>query len=207
MPPDDRPIPRFLAEPAQEALPYGRWADALGERFLDECRRLDTDEDLGQPGPVSWFPDRTYGGRTYVPATAPTSTGYELFGYVSFTREHEGAEAKDFQTVADFTDETAEANPDWRLDLSDQEIAAWRGPQGRRGEIALVWGVALEQKGLVVTAELGPTTTDQCALLEDRFTLVSLDAYTGDYLEVVLWGSDGREIATESLYADDDEEG
>src|SRR2546423_7960462 len=203
MPPDDRPIPRCLAEPAQEALPYGRWADALGERFLEECGRLDAGEDLGQPGPISWFPDRTYGGRTYVPATAPTSTGYELFGYVSFTREHEGAEAKDFQAVADFTDETAEANPDWRLDLSDQEIAAWRGPQGRRGEVTLVWGVAVEHNGLVVTAELGPTTTDQCALIEDRFALVSLDAYTGDYLEVVLWGSDGREIASESLYAEE----
>ena len=89
------------------------------------------------------------------------------------------------------------------LHCTDQEIASWRGPQGRRGEIALVWGVALEHKGLVVTAELGPTTTDQCALIEDRFTLVSLDAYTGDYLEVVLWGSDGREIASESLYAEE----
>ena len=205
MPPDDRPIPRFIAEPPQEALPYGRWADALAERFLAECRRIDSDEDLGEPGDVLWFPDRSYGGRTYVPATAPTSTGFEVFGYVSFTREHEGAEATDFFSVADFTDETADANPDWRLDLSDQEIASWRGPQGRRGEIALVWGVALEHKGLVVTAELGPTTTDQCALMEDRFTLVSLDAYTGDYLEVVLWGSDGREIATESLYADENE--
>ena len=151
-----------------------------------------------------WFPDRTWGGRTYVPATAPTSTGFELFGYVSFTREHEGAEATDFEAVADFTDETAEANPDWRLDLSDQEIASWRGPQGRRGQIALVWGVALEHKGIAVTAELGPTTTDQCALIEERFTLVSLDSYTGDYLEVVLWGSDGREVASESLYAEDD---
>ena len=205
MPPDDRPIPRFIAEPPQEALPYGRWADALAERFLAECRRIDSDEDLGEPGDVLWFPDRSYGGRTYVPATAPTSTGFEVFGYVSFTREHEGAEAADFFSVADFTDETADANPDWRLDLSDQEIASWRGPQGRRGEIALVWGVALEHKGLVVTAELGPTTTDQCALMEDRFTLVSLDAYTGDYLEVVLWGSDGREIAAESLYADENE--
>ncbi|TMK63403.1 MAG: hypothetical protein E6G07_10195 [Actinobacteria bacterium] len=205
MPPDDRPIPRFIAEPPQEALPYGRWADALAERFLAECRRIDSDEDLGEPGDVIWFPDRSYGGRTYVPATAPTSTGFEVFGYVSFTREHEGAEAADFFSVADFTDETADANPDWRLDLSDQEIASWRGPQGRRGEIALVWGVALEHKGLVVTAELGPTTTDQCALMEDRFTLVSLDAYTGDYLEVVLWGSDGREIAAESLYADEDD--
>ena len=205
MPPEDRPIPRFAAEPPQEALPYGRWADALGERFLEACRRIDSDEELGEPGAVTWFPDRTYAGRTYVPATAPTSNGFELFGYVSFTREHEGAEATDFEVAADFTDETAEANPDWRLDLSDQEIATWRGPQGRRGEITLVWGVALEHKGLVVTAELGPTTTDQCALIEDRFTLVSLDAYTGDYLEVVLWGSDGREIAAESLYADEDE--
>ena len=206
MPPDDRPIPRFIAEPPQDALPYGRWADALAERFLAECGQIDSDEDLGEPGEVLWYPDRTYGGRTYVPATAPTSNGFELFAYVSFTREHEGAEAADFFSAADFTDETAEANPDWRLDLSDQEIASWRGPQGRRGEIALVWGVALEHKGLVVTAELGPTTTDQCALMDDRFTLVSLDAYTGDYLDVVLWGSDGKEIAAESLYAEDDQE-
>ncbi|HEX8075545.1 MAG TPA: hypothetical protein VF545_11255 [Thermoleophilaceae bacterium] len=205
MPPDERPIPRFTAEPPQEALPYGRWADALADRFLQACDRIDADVDLGEPGPVNWFPDRTYGGRTYVPATAPTSTGYELFGYVSFTREHEGAEATQFQATADFTDETAEANPDWRLDLTDLEIATWRGPQGRRGEVALVWGVSLEHKGIAVTAELGPTVTDQCALIEDRFTLVSLDAYTGDYLEVRLWGSDGREIASESLYAEEDE--
>jgi hypothetical protein len=204
MPPDDRPIPRFIAEPTQEALPYGRWADALAERFLGAVGRIDAGEDLGEPGPINWFPDRTYGGRTYVPATAPTSTGYEVFGYVSFTREHEGAPAENFEATADFTDETAEANPDWRLDLTDQEIATWRGTQGRRGEVTLVWGVALEHKGLSVTAELGPTTTDQCALLDDRFTLVSLDNYTGDYLEVVLWGSDGREIAAESLYADDE---
>ena len=207
MPPEDRPIPRFVAEPPQEALPYGRWAETLAEHFREECADLEADEDLGEPGPITWFPDRTYGGRTYVPATAPTSTGFELFGYVSFVREHEGAEAREFFTIADFTDETAEANPDWRLDISDQEIATWRGTQGRRGEIALVWGVALEHKGIAVTAELGPTTTDQCALVEDRFTLVSLDAFTGDYLEVVLWGSDGREIAAESLYSDEDDDG
>lgn len=205
MPPDERPIPRFIAEPPQEGLPYGRWADALAERFLDGARGIDADDDLGDPGEVTWFPERSYSGRTYVPATAPTSNGFEVFGYVSYAREHEGAEATDFNVVVDFTDETAEANPDWKLDLSDQEIGSWRGPQGRRGEITLVWGVALEHRGLVVTAELGPTTTDQCALVDDRFTLVSLDNYTGDYIEVVLWGSDASEIARESLYADDDE--
>jgi hypothetical protein len=206
VPPDERPIPRFIAEPPQEGQPYGRWADALEERFITEARAIDTQEDLGDPGPLNWFPERTYGRRTYVPATSATSSGYELFGFVSYTREHEGAEARDFTVVVDFTDETAEANPDWRLDLNDWEIGHWRGPQGRRGDITLVWGVAIEQKGLVVTAELGPTTTDQCALVDDRFTLVSLDNYTGDYIEVVLWGSDGSEIAAESLYADDDDE-
>jgi hypothetical protein len=207
LPPDERPIPRFIAEPPQEGYPYGRWADALAERFLEAARGLEDGDEHGEPGEVVWFPERTYGGRTYVPATAPTTDGFEIFGYVSYTREHEGAEAKSFRAVADFTDETAEANPQWRLDLSDWEISHWRGPQGRRGEITLVWGVAVEHKGLVVTTELGPTTTDQCALVEDRFTLVSLDNYTGDYVEVFLWGSDGREIASESLYADDEDDG
>jgi hypothetical protein len=204
MPPDERPIPRYIAEHPREALPYGRWADALANHFLEACRRVDAqDEDIGDPGTITWFPDRTYGGRTYVPATAPTSNGYELFGYVSFNRDHEGAEARDFEAYADYTDETAEANPDWTLDLSDDVIGSWRGPQGRAGEIALVWGVALVENGVVATTELGPTTTDQCVLAENRFTLVSLDNYTGDYIEVKLWGAGGRELAGESLYEED----
>src|SRR3954468_17987408 len=200
MPPDERPIPRFIAEPPQEALAYGRWAETLAVHFLEACRRIETAEDLGEPGEINWFPDRTWGGPPYIPATAPTSNGYELFGYVSFTREHEGAQATDFAALADWTDETAEANPDWQLDLSDQELATWRGVQGRRGEITLVWGVALVGNGAVATSELGPTTTDQCTLVEDRFTLVSLDNYTGDYVEVRLFGARGTELARESLY-------
>ena len=36
--------------------------------------------------------------------------------------------------------------------------------------------------------------------MDDRFTLVSLDAYTGDYVEVRLYGQRGAELASESLY-------
>jgi hypothetical protein len=204
MPPSDRPIPQFIAEPPQEALPYGRWAETLSSHFLEAVNRIETEEDLGDPGEVTWFPDRTWGGRTYMPATAPTSNGYELFGYVSFTREHEGAQATDFAALADWTDETAEANPDWQVDLSDQELATWRGPQSRRGDITLVWGVALTHNGVVATAELGPTTTDQCAIIEDRFSLISLDNYTGDYIVIKLWGAGGGEVASESLYEDEE---
>ena len=78
-----------------------------------------------------------------MPATAPAEGGGEVFGYVSYTREHEGAQATDFQAAADFTEETVDENPDWTLDLSDREIGHWRGTEGRRGVITLVWGVAL----------------------------------------------------------------
>jgi hypothetical protein len=194
----------YAAEPPQEPLPYGRWAEALGEHFTSALAGIETDEDLGGPGEITWFPDRTWGARTYVPANASTSTGFELFGYVSYTREHEGAQAADFTAAVDYTDETAEANPEWSLDLSDQPIGHWRGPEGRRGEITLVWGVALVDGGAVATCELGPTTTDQCTLVDDRFTLVSLDGYTGDFVEVRLYGAKGAELAKESLYEDED---
>jgi hypothetical protein len=204
VPPDPRPIPRYIAEPPQEPLPYGRWGEALQAHFLEAAERIDADDDLGEPGELVWFPERTWGGRTYVPATAPTSTGLELFGFVSYTREHEGAQAVDFGALVDYTDETADANPDWALDLSDQEIGHWRGPEARRGVMTLVWGVALVQNGVVATTELGPTTTDQCELVDGRFTLLSLDAYTGDYVKVLLYGPKGAELAAESLYEDAD---
>jgi hypothetical protein len=204
VPPDARPIPRFFAEPPQEPLPYGRWAEALAERFLEAAGNVESDEELGEPGELTWFPERSWAGRTFVPATAPTGNGFELFGYVSYTREHEGAQAADFAASVDWTDETADANPDWTLDLSDEEVGHWRGPQGRRGVITLVWGVALVPNGVVATAELGPTTTDECELVDERFTLVSLDAYTGDYVEVRLYGPKGAELASESLYEEED---
>ncbi len=188
----------FAAEPPQEPLPYGRWAEALGAQFVAAAPdgiEIDVAD-------IAWFPERTWAARTYVPATATAAEG-EVFGYVSYTREHEGAQAADFAATSDFTEETAEQNPDWTLDLSDEEIGQWRGTEGRRGVVTLVWGVAMVPNGVVATAELGPTTTDQCELVDNRFTLVSVDAYTGDYVEVRLYGARGAELARESLYEDE----
>ena len=196
-------MPRFVAEPPQEGLPYGRWEETLAKEFNAACSKVEADEPIGSTGPIVWFPERTLAGRTYVPATASTSEGWELFGHVSYTREHEGAAAEGFESSADVTDETAEANPEWLIDLSDSELRPFRGEQGRRGMLALVWGVSMVQGAVLATAELGPDTTDQCELKEDRFTLISLDAYTGDYLDVRLWGADGRELAAESLYEEE----
>ena len=189
----------YAAEPPQEPLPYGRWAEALGERFLEAGR----EETVGEVGELTWFPERTWNGRTYVPATAPLSEGGELCGFVSYAREHEGAQATDFQAVAYATEDTAADNPDWTLDLNDEQIGHYRGSRGRRGRVTLVWGAALVANGAVATAELGPTTTDQCELVDDLFTLISLDDFTGDYVEVRLYGAKGAELAREPLYDED----
>ena len=201
MPPESRPIPRYVAEPPQDGLPYGRFAQMLSERFVAACRELeDEDSEIGEPGEITWFPDRTYAGRTYIPAAATTSTGSEVFGFVSYRRAAGEGEPADYEAFADATAETAVANPDWTLDLSDHELETWRGPEGRRGTVTLVWGRALVPNGAIATAELGPTTTDGCPLVDDRFTLISLDDYTGDLLEVRLYGGGGGELARESLY-------
>ena len=191
----------FAAEPPQEPLPYGRWGETLVDHFRRACRELG--EDPAQDVEPTWFPDRSWNGRTYLPLTVPAAGGGELFGYVSWRRDHEGEQAADFEAQANHTEDTAAENPDWQLDLSDEEIGHWRGAQGRRGAVTLVWGVAMVRGGALATAELGPTTTDQCELVDERFTLVSLDRFTGDYVEVRLYGSEGDELAAEPLYEEE----
>jgi hypothetical protein len=204
MPPEQRPIPRFIAEPPHDALPYGRWADQLRGLFLEAVGQIEAVEgdEIGDPGEIYWYPERTVDGRTYIPATSSTSEGLEVFGYVAFDLGA-GGEPASFTAHADYTDETADANPHWEVDLADEEIGRWRGQKELEANIALVWGKALKPGGALATAELGPTTTDQCTVVEDRFTLVSLDQWTGDYLEVRLWDGKGGLLASESLYEED----
>lgn len=205
MPPEIRFVPRFAAEPPQEHLPYGRWAERLQEELLAACLRIDPGEhELGELGEITWYPDRTWHGRTYVPATAPTSTGLEVFGLVSYARGGEDGEPSAFHALADATGETAASNPDWTIDLCDEVVGSWRGEQGKVAAMTLVWGRPLVQGGAVATAELAALTVDQCELLDGRFTLLAPDDYRSDTLEVALFDGGGRELARESLYAEED---
>lgn len=205
MGPTDRFIVRFAAEPPQEPLPYGRWADTLRRHFLEAVTEIDTEgEQLGEPGEIAWFPDRTYGGRTYVPATARTDAGYELFGYVSFAESGDGPDF--FAANADFTSETADENPDWQIDLNEEVISRWRGEEGKTADMTLVWGVPLVQNASIATAELADLVVDQCTLVDGRFTLVAPDAYRSDYLDVKLFSARDEELASESLYVDDEDD-
>jgi len=219
-PPVPRPFPRFIADSPQERKPYGRFEERLRERFVKACdphggeagARLD-------PETIKWFPDRGWGGRVYVPATGravqpvatqsgdgeenPGSSPVEYFGWISFERPEDG-EPSNLRANADFTDVTAEDNPHWKIDISDDVIGAWRADGERGGDITLVWGLPLVRGAIAVTAELDDEVLDQAAVQDGRFTLVAVDAVRGFgddlYLEVKLWDRTLRQIASESLY-------
>lgn len=209
MTPNPRPIPRFIADSTQEGIPHGRFAERLGEEFRRACAAIgELPEGVEGPAEVEWFPERAWGGRVWVPATArvqgPEGT-LELFGYVSYVLPPEGGEPGDFQAKADFTDVLAEDNPDWQIDLNDEVIGRWRGENGRAGAVTLVWGRPLVRGAVAATAELDQETVDQELVLQERFTLIALDALEGYgdevFLQVKLWSRRAQELASESLYA------
>jgi hypothetical protein len=218
MPPLPRPYPRFIADSPQEGKPYGRWEERLRNEFAEACS-----EHAGEAGgpldpeTIKWFPERGWGGRVYVPATGSAAEGeaatddepavgpVEYFGWVSFERPEDG-EPSELASRADFTDVTAEDNPDWKIDLSDDVLGGWRAEGDRGGDVTLVWGLPLVRGAIAATAELDGEVLDQAAVTDGRFTLVAIDAVRGFgddiYLEVKLWDRRLREIASESLYAE-----
>jgi hypothetical protein len=209
MPPSPRPIPRFIADSTQEGIPHGRFAERLVAEFGKACERIDDLPDgVEIPAEVEWFPERAWGGRVWVPATARTEGNegatLELFGHVSYVLP-EGGEPSDFRVAADFTDVLAEDNPGWRIDLNDDVIGRWRGENGRAGAVTLVWGRPRVRGAVAATAELDMETVDQEVVSDERFTLIALDALEGygdDVLmQIKLWSRRAQELASESLYA------
>jgi hypothetical protein len=211
VPPIRRPFPRSIADASQEGRPYGRWEERLRDAFAAECEPLAAEAGSAlDPETLRWFPDRAWGGRVYVPASgragaaASDGAAAEYFGWVSFATGDDGDEPADLQARADFTDVTAEDNPDWRIDLNDDVIGRWRTDGGRGGDVTLVWGLPLVRGAVAVTAELESDTVDQAPVVDGRFTLVAVDAVHGFgddiFLEVKLWSKAVRELAAESLY-------
>jgi hypothetical protein len=209
MTPNPRPIPRFIADSTQEGIPHGRFAEKLAGELRKAWEAIEgLPEGVELPDEVEWFPERAWGGRVWVPATARAAGpegALELFGHVSYVLP-EGGEPGDFRAVADFTDVLAEDNPEWRIDLNDDVIGRWRGENGRAGDVTLVWGRPLVRGAVAATAELELETVDQEAVSQERFTLIGLDALKGYgddvFLQVKLWSRRADELASESLYAE-----
>jgi hypothetical protein len=215
MPPIARPFPRFMADTAQEARPYGDWEERLGACFAEACGELA--DQAGAPVDVStlrFFPERTWGRRTYVPVVGRASDEDggvpEYYGYIDFDRAAEGEEPGELSAEVDFTDITADDNPDWKIDLNDAVIGRWRADGGRGGDVTLVWGTPLVRGAIASSAELAGEVLDQAAVHDGRFSLLAVDAVHGFgdelYLEVKLWDRRLNELASESLYESDEEE-
>jgi hypothetical protein len=212
MPPIPRPVPAFIASASQEGIPYGRWAERLSEQFQSACEAIgDLPAGAAAAEVITWYPERRWGERTWVPATALADTEagvIEYYGHVSYL-QGEGGEQNAFAARADFTDVLADQNPGWRIDLNDDVIGRWQGESGMAGDVTLVWGKPLVRGGVAVSAELADKTVDQEPLREQRFTLVALDALVGFgddvFMEVKLWTKGGQELASESLYGDSDD--
>jgi hypothetical protein len=208
MPPNPRPIPRFIADSTQEGIPHGRFADHLATEFQRACEGLDDLPKGAKPsGEIDWFPERAWGGRVWVPCTTRTEGPegtLELFGHVSYAQPEDG-EPDGFEAKADFTDVLAEDNPEWRIDLNDDVIGRWRGENGRAGDVTLVWGRPLVRGAVAATSELDGETVDQEAVSNERFTLLALDALQGYgddiFMQIKIWSRRAQELATESLYA------
>jgi hypothetical protein len=213
VPPVARPVPSFVASSSQEGIPYGRFAEILGDRFRESAAAIeDLPAGVEVPTEIAWFPERAWGGRVWIPATARVDSEVgpiEIFGHVSYVQPDEG-EPEDMRAVADFTDVLADDNPDWRIDLNDDVIGRWRGERGMAGDVTLVWGRPLVPGAVGATAELGAATVDQLEISDGRLTLIALDALEGFgddvFLEVKLWSRRAQELASESLYAEDEED-
>ena len=207
MPPTPRPIPSFIADSTQEGIPHGRFVERLAEPFRKACTEIEELPDgVEPPDKLVWFPERAWGGRTWVPCTARADGPegeLELFGHVSYARPEEG-EPTDFRASADFTDVIAEDNPDWKIDLNDDVIGS--------GSARTAAPATSPSSG---AARSSPTrsppppsstveTVDQEAVSNDRFTIIALDALKGYgddlFMQIKLWSRRAQELASESLY-------
>ena len=214
-PPDNRPVPRFVADASRYGIPSGRFAERLSEVFSEACLAIgDLPAGTAAPEEVTWFPERTWSGRTWTPATALGTAvleeggeleTIEFFGYVSYVQPDDGeGDPHDFQATADFTDVVAADNPDWQIDINDEVIGVWHGENRRQADITLVWGRSLVRDAYAATAEVMEVVVDQDPLFEDRFTLIAPDALRNygdpEFLSVRLWTQRAVELAAESLY-------
>jgi hypothetical protein len=220
MPPIARPYPRFMADTAQEARPYGDWEQRLRDAFAEACGAFSGEAGAPlDPETLRFFPERTWGSRTFIPIVGRASDADgglpEYYGYVAFERagapdgDAESTEGSSLTAEADFTDITADDNPEWKIDLNDSVIGDWRADGGRGGEVTLIWGTPLVRGAVAASAELDGEVLDQAAVNDGRFTLIAVDAVHGFgddmYLDVRLWDRRLRELASESLYEADDE--
>ena len=156
MPPEERFVCRFAAEPSAgpAALrPLGRHARTPSS-WRRACGSTTRARTSARPGQMTWFPDRTWGGRTYVPASTRSSTGFELYGYVSFTPGDQPRSPRTSSHGRTSPTSPPTTTPSGGWTSPRRSIGGWRGEQGKVAAMTLVWGHPLLRGAATATAEL-----------------------------------------------------
>ena len=193
MPPEDRFVCRFAAEPPQDALPYGRWADTLQAEFLAACLRIDTDgEDLGEAGEITWFPDRTWNGPHLRAGDRAHDDGPRAVRLrLLRARRRRTATSRSRATsplAPTSPTRRPRANPTGGWTSARRSIGGWRGEGGNGADDDARVGRAADRRGgIVATAELArplrrPVRGRRGPLHADRARTPT----ASDYLEIEL---------------------
>ena len=147
---------------------------------------------------LTWFPDRTWNGRTYVPATARTIDEPRGVRLRLLRARRRGRRASPTTSPPAPTSPTRppRATRTGSSTLCDEVIGtAGAARAAARGRMTLVWGVPLVRGGTVATAELADLSVDQCPL--DRGPLHAARPRRlppSDYLEIKLFNVRGEEL-------------
>ena len=122
------PLRRRAAAGAAALRPLGRDAAGRVPRRA-ACASTARTTSSARPGEIAWFPDRTWHGRTYVPATARTSHRPRALRLRLASRRRRDGEPADFHAVADVTERDRRGQPG----LADRPLRRGRRRLARRG--------------------------------------------------------------------------
>ena len=202
-----------------ETAPYGRWEERLTSEFVSACEPLVAEAGSAvDPETIRWFPDRLWGGRVYVPVSARAADatadedGDPSVRVLRLGLLRSGED--DGEPAGSARRPTSPTSPPRTTRLEDRHQRRRRRRLAHRrlrgGDVTLIWGLPLVRGAVAATAELDGETIDQAPVHDGRFTLVAVDAVHGFgddlFLEVKLWNRSVRELASESLYAEAEEE-
>jgi len=201
-----RLIPQFAAEPPQETLPYGRWADLLrGQLLRRSCAWRGRGGGPRRAGRHRLVP-RPHLGRAHVRARDDAhTTGLELYATSSFTLGERGPD--DFDASAFATDILGRGRPAGRSTSSDDEIAPGAATAAAR-RLDASSGCPATRRRRVATAELAEVTSRSVRADREPLHADRPDRYPHptDELQVALFNARASSCARVALRGDGDDE-
>ena len=200
------PLRRRAAAGPAALRPLGRHAAGRVPRRLPAGSTPRASE-LGEAGAIDLVPRPHVGGPHLRPVTARTTTGLDLFGYVSFTPGDDERRARRLLRRGPTSPtRPPTATPSGRWTSARRSIGGWRGENGEVAAMTLVWGVPARARRRDRHRRARRPHRRPVPVAEDRFTLIAPGRLPRRLPRDRALGRAGGELARESLYEDDGED-